>query len=108
MLALMSTVCMIGVPKLMGWLSSRKAIAIVLRFKEGFAPSEERLRQAAFKRGYEIASGSIGISMQNGGMEWHCVAVAFNKTSGAPLADLARELGQFECVESFQLSHARN
>lgn len=108
LLALMSAVCMIGVPKLAGWLPSRQAIAIVLRFKEGFAPSEERLRQAAIKRGYEIAGGSIGISMENGNTEWHFVAVAFDKTSGAPLAELARELAQFEGVESFQLSHARN
>jgi len=108
LLALMSAICMIGVPKLAGWLPSRQAIAIVLRFRQGFTPEEGKLRQAAFKRGYEIANGSIGISMQNGKLEWHFVAVAFNKISGAPLTELAREISLFEGIESFQLSHARN
>lgn len=108
LLALMSAVCMIWVPKIAGWLPSRQAIAIVMRFKQGYAPSEERLREAASKRGYEIAVGSISISVANGKTEWHFVAVAFNKTSGAPIAELAREMSEFEGLDGFQLSHARN
>ncbi len=108
LLALMSAICMIGVPKLSSRLPSRQAIAIVLRFKPGFSPTEERLREAAIKRGYEIAGGSIAISAQNGKTEWHFVAVAFDKNSGAPISELARELGQVEGVEGFNLSHARN
>ncbi|HJV54285.1 MAG TPA: MgtC/SapB family protein [Noviherbaspirillum sp.] len=108
LLALMSAICMIGVPKLSSRLPSRQAIAIVLRFREGFAPTEDRLREAAIKRGYEIAGGSIAISASHGKTEWHFVAVAFDKTSGAPISELARELGQVEGVEGFNLSHARN
>ncbi|RJG08152.1 MgtC/SapB family protein [Noviherbaspirillum cavernae] len=108
LLALMSAVCMIWVPKVTHWLPSRQAIVIVLRFKAGFEPDEARLRQAAFARGYEIANGSISISVQNGKAEWHFVAVAFDKLSGAPLSELARELSTMEDVESFNLSHARN
>lgn len=108
LLATLAALCMVGVPKLASRLPSRQAIAIELTFKEGFAPSEERLRQAAVKRGYEIASGSISISVQNGKTEWHFVAVAFNKASGASLSELARELTVFEGVDSFHLSHARN
>jgi len=108
LLALMSAVCMIWVPKVTSWLPSRQAIAIVMRFREGVSPTEQRLRAAAAKRGYEIAGGSISISVENGKMEWHFVAVAFNKTSGAPLSELAHEMDQFEGLESFQLSHARN
>jgi putative Mg2+ transporter-C (MgtC) family protein len=108
LLALMSAFCMIGVPKLSRWLPSRQAVAIVLQFKEGFAPDELRLRQAALKRGYEIAGGSISISMRNGKSEWHFVAVAFNKSSGVPISELAREMSTFDGLESFHLSHARN
>jgi len=108
LLALMSAVCMIGVPKLAVWLPSRLAIAIALQFKEGFAPSEEKLRAAAKKRGYEIAGGSISISMRESKLEWHFVAVAFDKNSGSPISDLARELSQVDGVTAFQLSHARN
>jgi len=108
LLALMSAVCMIWVPKVTNWLPSRQAIAIVMRFREGFSPTEQRLRDAAIKRGYEIAGGSISISVENGKMEWHFVAVAFTKTSGAPLSELAHEMNEFEGLESFHLSHARN
>jgi putative Mg2+ transporter-C (MgtC) family protein len=108
LLALMSAMCMIWVPKLGARLPSRQAIAIVLRFKEGVAPSEERLRAAAGARGYEIAGGSISISMQNGRVEWHFVAVAFHKVGGSPVSTLAQELCTFEGVDSFHISHARN
>ncbi|WP_019139792.1 MgtC/SapB family protein [Noviherbaspirillum massiliense] len=108
LLALMSAVCMIGVPRLAAWLPSRQAVSVVLRFAREFKPSEDALRREALKRGYEIAGGTITISMQGGKAEWHFVAVAYNKRSGAPISDLARELSQFEGVESFQLSHARN
>jgi putative Mg2+ transporter-C (MgtC) family protein len=108
LLALMSAVCMIWVPKLAGWLPSRRAVSITLRFKHDFAPTEDRLRRAALERGYEIAGGSITISVQNGKAEWQFVAFAFSKASGASISELARELTLFEGVESFQLSHARN
>jgi putative Mg2+ transporter-C (MgtC) family protein len=108
LLALMSAVCMIWVPTMARWLPSRQAIAIDLRFREGFTPSIEKLRAAADRRGYEIAPGSISISSQNGRTEWHFVAVSFDKSSGAPIAELAREMKTFDGLEGFQLSHARN
>ena len=108
LLALMSALCMIGVPKLAGWLPSRHAIVISLHFREGFAPNESLLRAAARKRGYEIASGSISISSQNGKAAWQFVAVALDHRSGEPVSELAQELSSFEGVESFHLAHARN
>lgn len=108
LLALLSAICMIWVPKVASWLPSRAAIAIEMRFREGFSPSEDRLREAAVKRGYEIAAGTISIAFKEGKTEWHFVAVAFNKNSGAPISDLAREMSQFEGLDAFHLSHARN
>jgi putative Mg2+ transporter-C (MgtC) family protein len=108
LLALMSALCMIGVPKITARLPSRQAIAIQLQFKEGASPGVARLREAAAKRGYEVATGSISIAMREGRTEWHFVAVAFDKSSGAPLSDLAHELSQVEGVVGFQLAHARN
>jgi putative Mg2+ transporter-C (MgtC) family protein len=108
LLALMSAFCMVGVPKLAAWLPSRTAIAIDLRFKEGWSPSESRLRAAAKKRGYEIAGGSISIAVSDGKAVWHFVAVAFDKHSGIPISELSHELSKIEGVESFHLAHARN
>lgn len=108
LLALMSAFCMIWMPTLARWLPSRQAIAIEMYFKQGVVPSEERLRAAAMRRGYEIAGGSISISVRDGKTEWHFVAVAFNKSSGAPISELAREMSEFEGLDGFHLSHARN
>ena len=108
LLALMSAMCMIGVPKIAARLPSRQAVAIHLQFKEGASPGVERLREAAKKRGYEVATGSISISMRDGKTEWNFVAVAFDKNSGAPLGDLANDLSKVEGVIGFQLTHARN
>ncbi|HJV86142.1 MAG TPA: MgtC/SapB family protein [Noviherbaspirillum sp.] len=108
LLAMLSAICMIWVPKVANWLPSRAAIAIEMRFHAGYAPTEEQLREAAVNRGYEIASGSISIAVKEGKTEWHFVAVAFDKNSGAPISDLAREMSQFEGLDAFHLSHARN
>lgn len=108
LLTLLSALCMVWIPKLSSVLPSRQAIAIVVRFKAGTAPTEERLREAAKTRGYEIAPGSVSIDVQNGKTELRFVAVAFNKTSGASISDLAREMNQIEGIEGYHLSHARN
>lgn len=107
-LALTAAVCMVWVPKVAGHLPSRQTIAITLRFREGAAPSEDKLCQAARARGYEIASGSISIAVSEGKAKWNFVAVAFDKNSGAPISDLARELSALDEVEGFHLAPARN
>ncbi|MEN3293564.1 MAG: putative Mg2+ transporter-C (MgtC) family protein [Burkholderiales bacterium] len=108
LLALLSALCMVWIPKLGRWLPSRQAIAIVLRFQKHFIPREDDLRREALARGYEIAGGSIWISVDQGKAEWHFVAVALSKASGVRLSELAHDLSTLEGVESFQLSHARN
>jgi putative Mg2+ transporter-C (MgtC) family protein len=108
LLALLSALCMVWIPKIGKWLPARQAIAIVLRFEKHYVPREEALRREALERGYEIAGGSIWIAMDQGKAEWHFVAVALNKASGARISELAHDLSNFDGVESFQLSYARN
>lgn len=107
LLTLMSAACMIFVSRLQNWLPSRQAISITLKFKKDFAPSEVLIRRLARERGYEVAGGTISIDYKNGMPEWHFVAVA-SKRNQEKISDLARELTEFEGVESFHLSHARN
>ena len=108
LLAALSTVCMTLVSRLEAWLPSRHAVAIGLQFKKDYVPREESVRSAALRRGYTIAGGTIAIAYQEGKASWHFVAVAISSHKSAKLAELAGELAQFEGVESFQLSHARN
>jgi putative Mg2+ transporter-C (MgtC) family protein len=108
LLALLSAICMMWVSRLENWLPSRQAVAVELRFKKDFTPQEALLRQAAFKRGYEIATGTLTIAQRAGQPEWHFVAVALSKNAGSPLHELAAELTAFEGVEEFHLAHARN
>lgn len=107
-LALLSAICMLSVTKLATWLPSRQAVAIVLQFKKDFVPVEEVLRSMASARGYDIANGTIAISLQDGKPEWHFVAIARNRHSMVPISELAREMAKFEGVAGFHLSHARN
>ena len=108
LLALLSAASMLWIAKLENWLPSRQALAVVLRFRQGFAPRDESLRALALERGYEIARGSIAIGFDGGRSEWRFVAVALDRNRAAPLPELTRELTQFEGVENFSLSHARN
>jgi len=108
LLALLSAGCMMWVTRVEGWLPSRQAVAVVLRFRKDFVPHEEVLRRLALARGYELADGSFSIRRDNGLTEWHFVAVALGKNMGASMTELARELTIFDGVENFYLSHARN
>ncbi|MFA7281901.1 MAG: MgtC/SapB family protein [Sterolibacterium sp.] len=108
LLTLLSASCMLWISRLEGWLPSRQAVSIDMRFRKGFAPREDVLRRIALERGYEIAGGTISIGYTEEQSEWHFVAVAVNKGVAAPISALASELSLFEGVEKFNLSPARN
>ena len=107
-LAFLSAMSMIFLSKVEAWLPSRHAVAMTMRFKQGYVPNEAALRDIALKRGYEIAGGSMMIASDKGMQEWRFVAVALSKRSGASMSELAAEMAQFDGLEGFQVSHARN
>jgi putative Mg2+ transporter-C (MgtC) family protein len=107
-LALLSAVCMVWVSKLESWLPSRQAVAIQLKFAQGFVPVQKALQAMAHERGYDIAGGSIVIGMEAGAYTWNFVAVARSRKTMAPISELSNEMGQFPGVDSFHLAYARN
>jgi putative Mg2+ transporter-C (MgtC) family protein len=108
LLTLLSASSMLLISRLENWLPSRPAIAVVMQFKKDYVPSLTILRRAANKRGYDIAEGALTINFKDGKPEWHFVAISHGKKIGEPMAELAQELTNFEGVENFFLSHARN
>jgi len=108
LLTVLSVTCMMWVSRLEGWLPTRHAVQVMVRFRRGFVPREEVLRRAALERGYEIALGTLAIDFKDEQAEWRYVAVALGKGKGASLSTLASELTDFEGVESYHLAHARN
>ena len=108
LLTILSAALMMWAAKLEQWLPSRPAVAITLCFRPGFTPREEVLSRVASERGYQVASGSFQIHRTNNREEWRYVAIALNKDAATSLSTLAAELGQFDGVEAFHLSHARN
>jgi putative Mg2+ transporter-C (MgtC) family protein len=107
-LAFLASMIMIYLNRLETLLPSRHAVAVRMRFRPEFLPREAAIRELALSRGYEIAGSSLTISSDDGRQEWRFVALALSRKTGAPLSELARELGATEGVEAFQLSHARN
>jgi len=107
-LTLLSALSMMWVSKLESWLPSRPAIAVNLEFQKDFVPHEHTLRNVVSAHGYEIATGTLSIRSSNNRLEWHFVAVALSKNSGASMNELASGLSTLEGVEDFSLAHARN
>jgi len=107
-LALLSAVSMMWISRLETWLPSRQAVAITLRFRPGFMPSEPALCEMAAARGYDIASGTISIELEDGILQWSFVAVARNRQRMMPISELSHEMTRFEGVTGFQLNYARN
>jgi putative Mg2+ transporter-C (MgtC) family protein len=108
MLAVLSAVCMVWISKLEGWLPSRQAVSVTLKFNKGFQPVEAALQGMAHARGYDIAGGTIHISLKDGAQEWCFIAVARSRQQMESISELAKEMVQFNGVDSFQLSYARN
>ncbi len=108
MLTLLSALCMMWISRLESWLPSRPAIAVTLDFQKNFVPQESTLREVVYSNGYEVASGSFAIRCSNEKLEWHFVAIALSKNSGAAMNELASGLSTLQGVEDFSLSHARN
>jgi len=108
LLALLSAVSMMWVSKLENWLPSRPAVAVIMQFKKGFNPEESKINDGVKKYGYQMASGSISISMKDGMIEWKFVAIAMDKDKGASMTALSKVLTESEGVENFFLSPARN
>ncbi len=107
-LAILSAVCMVWVSRLEGWLPSRQAVAITLKFLPGFLPIEAALRSMANARGYDIAGGTIMINLEQSAYTWNFVAVARSRQKMTPISELGAEMGQFPGVQSFNLAYARN
>lgn len=108
LLTLLSAALMMWAAKLEQWLPSRPAVSITLRFRPGFHPNEAVLSCVAKERGYEVAPGSIQIHRTNEREEWRYVAVAIDKASSVSISVLSAELRQFEGIEEFHISYARN
>lgn len=107
LLTLLAAACMTLVSKLESWLPSRPAVAITLHFHAGFVPHDNVLERVAGERGYDIAWGTLKIEQKEDRVTWHFVAVARHKQS-ATVPELAAELGGYEGVDCFNISHARN
>jgi putative Mg2+ transporter-C (MgtC) family protein len=108
LLAALSAGSMLWISKLEGWLPSRHAIAIQLRYAPDFVPQVDVLSQVMAESGYDIAWGSLQISYADEKPEWRFVAVAKGRNRGSTLSDLSQLFTSYIGVEKFQLSHARN
>jgi putative Mg2+ transporter-C (MgtC) family protein len=108
MLSLLSAGLMMWAARLEQWLPSRPAVAMMLRFKNGFMADESLLAKFAHDRGYELAGGSLQVQLVEGRQEWRCVAIAKDKKKGIRVSGIAKDLSRLEGVEAFQVAHARN
>jgi putative Mg2+ transporter-C (MgtC) family protein len=108
LLSVLSALCMMWASSLERWLPARTGFVVVLRFERGFVPKQEELVEAALRRGYEMALGSLSISLVDGRAEWRFTATSLGKGRAVSLAQLSDELRNFAGVESFDLSPSRN
>ena len=108
LLAILSTIVMMWISKLETWLPLHHAISITLTYQQGFEPSERNVQQAILDCGYDIARGSFAISNSDGKPQWSFVAISHQKNSDLSIPAVSQKLKQFEGVESFNISFARN
>jgi putative Mg2+ transporter-C (MgtC) family protein len=108
LLTLLSAALMMWASKLEQMLPTRPAIALTLRFRPGFTPVQDTLVRVAKERGYVVALGSLTVRLAAGRQEWHYVAIDVSNGRAMSLSALAGELADFDGVEEFEITHARN
>lgn len=106
--ALFCVAAMMWGSRLENWLPSHPAIAVELRFKTDFTPTESSIGELVAKHGFEIAADTLKISALHGVPEWQFVAIARNSDHKATLPEISAAFANFWGVESYQVSHARN
>jgi putative Mg2+ transporter-C (MgtC) family protein len=107
MLALLSAAWMIWGGQIEGWLPSRHAATVILRFRRDADPADADIHRFAERLGYRIATGSTAITLKDGQLEWRLVFIARTSRS-VSIPDLAQELRKLPFVENFQVAFARN
>lgn len=93
-------------PKLDYYLPARRPLFVSLKFKQGFTPDNNFVRQITTSNGYSIARNSIEIISHEGQVEWRFVAVDI--VNPLALGDLAVSFGKIEGLDSFHVSRTRN
>lgn len=107
-LVLCSIFCMTVMSRLEMRLPGQSAVAVSLKFKEGFVPDLQSIKTLIQKSDYVLAQSTISITHQNGCTEWRFAVLAFDRRLGASLPQLASELQSMSEVEDLRLSYARN
>jgi putative Mg2+ transporter-C (MgtC) family protein len=108
LLAALSASLMLWTPKVERMLPARPAIGITLKFRPGYQPHRSDVDNMAKELGYQIAGGSFSVSFANGCHTWRYIAVELSRDVAQPLPSLAERLSQFDGVDEFEISHARN
>lgn len=89
-------------------LPTRPAVGLHLRFAPGHAPSRQAVQAMLAGLGYDLATGSIAITGDDGWIEWRFVAVGYSLRQAAPLPEIAAVLSGRPEVARFHIEHARN
>ncbi|OIR17615.1 putative Mg(2+) transport ATPase [mine drainage metagenome] len=108
LLSVLSALVMMWITKLENWLPARHAISIALTYQQGFEPTEQELQKALSQYGYAIAKGTFMIQSNQGKAEWSFAAISQQRQSELSIPEISQKLSQFNGVENFHVSFARN
>lgn len=106
-LAMLSSAWMIWGGRIEGWLPSRHAVAVTLRFRKECSPAEPGIKRLANDLGFRIAEGSTSISYNQGAEEWRLVFIALTGQAVC-IFHLAESLQGVPGLESLHVAFARN
>lgn len=108
LLSVLSALVMMWISKVEAWLPTRHAVSIVLSYQQNFKSSEGEVEKALDGCGLTIAKGSVVIKSNHGKTDWSFVAISQNHHIALSIAEISQKLTQFNGVENFQVSFARN
>ena len=109
LLTLLSASLMMWGAKMEAKLPSRRAVGVVVKFREGECPSDGPVRAAMAQWGYAMADGSMHITSVGGQLSWRFVMVAQrSKPPASSLFELSRLLRELPGAEEVEVMHARN
>ncbi|MBV8634343.1 MAG: MgtC/SapB family protein [Burkholderiaceae bacterium] len=108
LLTALSAACMMFVSHIEALLPAHPAVAVSITFVPNIKVEMEGVQAQMREAGFDIAAGSITVSMRDGSLNWHFVAQAKDRRIGKSVTTLADLLSKQAGIGSFDVAHARN
>ena len=96
--------CMVALPRIEQLLPAHAALAVGLRYRDGYVPKEDVVHEFLNERCFSVVPGSLSIKYNGRRFELEFIIISASAAQTHSLSQVSTELPQIPHVETFTLS----